>query len=329
MQFTVVMTAPDLSRAGRDLLDAGGCRTVFYGGPGEGLADLLERERPDAVISRTLPFGEREIAASPGLRVISRHGVGFDAVDIAAATARGIPVLVADGTNAQAVAEHSFALMLAVARSITRHDGAIREGEWSRGGNGLELSGRTLGLVGYGAIGERVAAIALAFGMRVLAHDPSATRPGNGVTLLGSLEALLARADILSLHCPLTPATQGLLGRRELALLPPGAIVVNTARGGLIDERALAEAISAGRLFGAGLDTFEDEPLPRTHPFHALNEVVMTPHMAGSTDAALSATAESAVRNALSILRDEPVPHRLVVNPDALRSHRRARAAAI
>ena len=327
MSFTILVTAPKLATAGVARLEAAGCRTLYVskqGGEAE-LARLLRDEPVDGVVSRTLRLSKAAIESCPTLRVISRHGVGFNNVDVAAATARGIPVLIAPATNGQSVAELTMGLLLAVARSIPAHDVAIRQGNWDRSGSGLQLAGRTLGLVGVGGIGRAVARAALGLGMRVVAFDEY-MRPDSAmleVELAASLDDLLGSVDVLSLHCPLTPETRGLIGPAQLARLRRGAIVVNTARGGLIDEAALAESLQSGQLAGAGLDTFADEP-PLHSPLLSLRNVVMTPHMGGSTDAALAATAITAVEHALKVLRGEPVDPEVCVNPSILPPRRTA-----
>lgn len=322
MNATILVTAPALAPAGLKILEEENCRVVLTSKAG-GLAEMLghlAREPIDGVISRTLPFGADAFAACRGLKVVSRHGVGFDNVDVEAATARGIPVLIAPAANGQSVAELTIGLMLAAARRIPVQDAGIRAGRWDRSGNGLQLSGRILGLVGFGAIGKAVARAAIGLGMTVLAFDPVArSEPGLDVTMVESLPALLARSQVLSLHVPLTPHTRGMIGARELALLPPGALLVNTSRGGLVDEAALAAALAAGHLFGAGLDTFGEEPLPPTHPLCARPDVVMTAHMGGSTDAALDATARLAAVHALAVIKGRPVDRAVCVNPETLR----------
>jgi D-3-phosphoglycerate dehydrogenase len=323
MPTTILVTVPALAPAGLDVLQAEGCRIVLTSKAG-GVPEVLQhlaRERVDGVISRTLPFGaEAFAAAGPSLKVVSRHGVGFDNVDVAAATARGIPVLIAPAGNGQSVAELALALMLSAARRITVQNAAIRAGTWDRSGNGLQLSGKTLGLVGFGGIGKAVARGALGLGMRVIAFDPVAKpEPGLAVELVDSLAALLPRSNVLSLHVPLTAQTRGLIGAAELAALPRGAVLVNTARGGLVDETALAEALASGRLYGAGLDTFAAEPLQPTHPLCARPDVVMTAHMGGSTDAALDATARTAALHALAVIHGRPVDRAVCVNPETLK----------
>lgn len=317
----VLMTAAKLAQPGVDLIRAAGHELRFLTSdrPGEEMSAILAAEPVAAVISRTLPVTAVQIASCPTLRVISRHGVGYDNVDLEAASARGIPVTVVDAGNAQSVAEMALALMLAVARAVPALDGSVRGGAWDRSRVGLQLSGRRLGLVGYGTIARKTADMARAIGMSVAAFDPYARnlmagQAGADVLWCDDLAALLGGSDVLSLHVPLTPATRGMIGAAELALLPNGGLIINTARGGLIDEAALAHAVTTGHLAGAGIDTFADEPLSPGHPFLSLPQIILTPHMGGSTDAALDGVAISAARNVLDILAGRGVAPRLVVN---------------
>ena len=225
------------------------------------------------------------LEAAPQLKVIGRAGVGVDNIDLDAATRRGVLVLNTPGGNAVSVAEHAFALLLALARRVPLANESTRAGEWRKSEfSGYELKGKTLGLVGLGRIGQEVARRALAFEMSVVAHDPFVAAPlarDLGVELI-PLEALLARADFVSLHATLTPETEKLLNRERLARCKRGVRVVNTARGELIDEAALAEAIQSGQVAGAALDVFAHEP-PHDSPLLKLPDVIATPHIAGST----------------------------------------------
>jgi D-3-phosphoglycerate dehydrogenase len=322
MRPTVLVTVPSLADAGLERLRSAGCRTIFVskeGGVPEMLA-LLAAEPVDAVISRTLPFGAAAIAAASKLKVISRHGVGYDNVDVPAATKRGIPVLIAPATNGTSVAELAIGLMLAAARALPRQDQQIRSGVWNRSHVGLQMSGRTIGLVGLGNIGRTVARIAAGLGMHVIAYDPFARNASTeAVELVESLDALLERSHVVSLHCPLTEENRNLIGVAQLARLPSGAILINTARGGLVDEIALADALRGGKLTGAGVDAFTSEPLPKGHPFFDLPNLIMTPHHGGSTDAALESTALTAAEHAIAILNGTPIDPAVCVNPSALK----------
>ncbi|MDM0003526.1 hydroxyacid dehydrogenase [Variovorax sp. J22G73] len=337
MKPTVLVTAPKLAKAGADLLAEAGARVIYLANPdsAESTAEveqLMAREPIDAVISRTVQLSARAIAACPTLKVISKHGVGVSNIDVDAATARGIPVYVTPGANAQSVAEMTLGLMLAAARRIGWMDRELHEGRWSRAQDGVELQGKTLGLVGFGQVGQRVARVGLALGMQVVAFDPAVrpalhsttgdgVSPVAGVRLLPSVDALLPLADVLSLHVPLNRHTRQMLGAAQFAALPRGAIVVNTARGEVIDEPALVAALQSGHLYAAGLDTMADEPLPAHSPLAALPNVVLTPHVGGSTPAALAGMASGAARNVLGWLQGQPADASACVNPQVLSSH--------
>ena len=224
-------------------------------------------------------FDAETLAALPDLRLIAVFGTGTDNIDLGAAAKRGVTVCNAPGANARSVAEHALALALAVARSIPRHERELRAGRWQHF-EGPEMDGKTFGVMGLGSIGGHAARIAAAFGMRVVAwsRTPDEARAAACGARLVELDDLLRTADIVSLHLATTERTRGIIGARELALLKPSAILVNTARGALVDEPALVETLRAGRIFGAGLDVFAQEPLPAGHPLTALDNVVLTPH---------------------------------------------------
>lgn len=249
------------------------------------------------------------LAAAPALRVVGRLGVGLDNIDLDACAARGISVLPATGANTVAVAEYVIAALLLLVRGSYRASDRVLAGEWPRrqlvGG---ELSGRTLGLVGYGAIARAVAERARALGMRIAAHDPllAADDPAwSGVQRCADLPELLGLGDALSLHVPLTPRTRRLIDAGALAAMKPGAVLINTARGGVVDEPALAEALRSGRLGGAALDVFEREPLPAGSVLVDVPNLILTPHIAGVTAEAnvrVSAVTAANVRRALEAL---------------------------
>ncbi|MDE1167740.1 MAG: hydroxyacid dehydrogenase [Pseudomonas sp.] len=319
MPHTLLVTAPTLARAGLDLLAAQDCRVLFIAA-GQGAADierLMAREPIDAVISRTLDLSAAAIAACPTLKVISKHGVGVSNIAVPAATERGIPVYVTPGANAQSVTEMTLALMFAAARKVNWMDSELRAGRWSRAQDGLQLSGRTLGLVGYGQVARRVAQACQAIGMPVVVYDPllPAGADLQGAERAQTLAHLLPRSQVLSLHVPLTPETRGFIGAEQLALLPQDALLINTARGEVIDEPALIQALRDRQLFAAGLDTMAVEPLPADSPLLTLHNVVLTPHVGGSTPAALAAMALGAVQNVLGYLNGTPVAPSACVNP--------------
>lgn len=323
MTATIFVTAPRLAADGLALLQRARAQVLFLDDPEDaaGVETILASHPVDAVISRTVALSARAIQSCPTLKVISKHGVGVSNIAVDAATARGIPVYVTPGANASSVAELTVGLMLAAARKVGALDRALRHGRWERAQDGIELRGRTLGLVGFGQVGRRVARIALAMDMQVHAFDPAIPAGAaamDGVRFHGQLETLLPLAQVLSLHVPLNARTRAMLGEAQLRALPRGAILVNTARGEVIDEPALVAALRGGHLHGAGLDTMATEPLPPGHPLLDLDNVVLTPHVGGSTPGALAAMATGAARNVMGWLEGSPPDAAACVNPSVL-----------
>ena len=302
---TILITGADLAEQAVELL--AGFDIVYAGKtPDEDtLVALCREHQPVAIIVRYGRITPRVIDASPRLRVISKHGTGIDTIDKDAAAARGIAVKAAVGANAPAVAEHTWALILACAKDVSTLDRRMHGGHWDKATHkSLELRGRALGLVGLGAIGARVAAVGRAMDMRVIAHDPFATSAPEGVELL-PLADVIAQSDVLSLHCPLTKDNANMLNAQTLATMRPGAIVVNTARGGLIDEAALAGALKSGALRAAGLDSFQVEPFAPGHPFTDIPNVILSPHIGGVTSDAYVGMGTAAARNVLAVLEQD------------------------
>jgi D-3-phosphoglycerate dehydrogenase len=264
----------------------------------------------------------------PNLRVIGRPGIGYDVVDVPAATARGIAVFSAPGFCAREVADHTLMMALALARKAPVLHQAIRRGVYERGlaspmPAAYEM---TLGLIAFGEIGREVALRAKPFGFRLLAHDPFVTpetAATHGVTLVG-LDELLAQSDIVSVHAPLNQATRHLLGAREFGLMKPTAYVINTARGPVIDQAALIEALRAGRLAGAGLDVFEREPLEADSPLVGMENVLLTPHTAGMSDSSQMAVRRRTARNIADALVGAWPEGRDLINPE-VKGHPRQR----
>ena len=280
--------------------------TVVYAGktPTEDdIVALCRQHDPVAIIVRYSKVGAAAMDAAPGLKVISKHGSGTDTIDKVAAQARGIQVVAAVGANAAAVAEQALALLLACAKSVVALDARMHAGHWDKSTHkGIELEGRTVGVIGLGAIGQRFARAADALGMRVLGFDPYA---GNLPAFIqpADLATLWREADAISLHCPLTADNAKLLNAQTLAACKRGVIVVNTARGGLIDEPALLAAVQSGQVAGAGLDSFAVEPMTAPHPFHGEPRIVLSPHIGGVTADAYVKMGMAAARNALAVLR--------------------------
>lgn len=284
-------------------------------------AQLTEEELLDilpgvsASIAASEPYTRRVIEKCPNLRVIARAGVGYDAVDVQAATDHGVAVTITPGTNHDAVAEHTFTVMLALAKSLIPHHSALKAGGWPRETT-LPLRNRTLGIAGLGRIGKAVAIRGACFGMTLLAYEPF---PDNefisryGITLV-PMERLLAESDYLTLHVPLTPESKHLINRRTLALMKPTAFLLNTARGGLVCEADLYEALKSKRLGGAALDVFEHEP-PGKIPLFELDNVVVTPHDAGVDIQSRDEMALSSARSIVALSLGE-WPAGQIVNPE-------------
>ena len=321
MNFKVLVTATELAAEGLVLLEQSGAQVLYMQEPESTheLGLILASQPVDAIIARTVTISAEAMAKSRTLKVISKHGVGFNNIDVAAATALGIPVFFTPGVNAASVAEMTIGLLLAAARRISWMDKEVHAGRWSRLQHGIELQGKTIGLVGLGQVGRRVALVCQALGMRVLAFSPSLkTSPLHGVELCASLEQLLQASDVLSLHLPLTAQNKNLLGAAQFALMPRGAILINTARGELVNEVALAEALQTGQLYAAGIDTTVQEPLPDGSALRGLQNLVITPHVAGSTPAALAGMASGAARNLLDFLRGQSMQHAACANRQVL-----------
>ncbi len=286
-------------------------------------ADFAARlPRADALIVRTAVVPPAALEGASRLKVISRHGVGYDNIPIGALTAKGIPLTVVGNVNAVTVAEHTLFLILALAKQCIPYDRAVREGNWIIRDSfaATDLAGKTLLIIGFGRIGREVARRAGAFDLRLLAYDPyvdAQTMEAAGVVKVEDWRAMLGEVDIVTLHTPRTPETLGAIGAAELAALPSTGFVINAARGGLVDEAALADCLRARRIAGAGIDTFDTEPPPSNHPLLALDNVILCPHAAGLTDECAARMGMSAARNALDGISGRLDPD-LVVNPEVL-----------
>jgi D-3-phosphoglycerate dehydrogenase len=316
----ILVTGPAINENAVKLAETHNCSLVYV--PPYTSEDDLVRIVADAdpvgVIVRMGRFGAAAIDAAPSLRVISKHGVGVDNIDLEAASRRDIPVVVATGANAISVAEHAIALLLTTVKRILPLDGGLRAGKWEKPGfSGKELSGMTMGLVGFGAIARHTAALAKAFGINVHAYDPfssEAVFAGAGVVKADTLEELLSVSEIVSLHCPLTPQTRNLIDETRLGLMKAGSYVINTARGGLVDENALLRAVASGHIAGAGLDTFGVEPPSPDHPFWQEPKIVVTPHIGGVTKEANVRVGVDAVEGVLAVLEGRGPGRERIVN---------------
>lgn len=320
MSKTILVTGPDLDPAAARLAADHGyglLHTPPYADAAV-IAAHLESSGAAGIVSRMGRIDRQAIETAPQLKVISKHGVGVDNIDLAAAGEHGIPVLVASGANAVSVAEHAIALMLAAVKRVLPLDAGLRAGRWEKPGfAGRELAGSTIGLMGIGAIAQATGRMARGLGLTVIAYDPFAQEAAfeaAGAQRCATTDELFARSDVLSLHCPLTPETRGIVDAAALARMPKGAYIVNTARGGLIDEAALVAAIESGQIAGAGLDTFATEPPGADHPFFAYPQIVMTPHIAGVTRQASARVGIDAIRGVIDVLEGRPVPPERIAN---------------
>lgn len=274
--------------------------------------------KADALVIRTQPLSAATIAAASRLKIVSRHGVGYDAVDVAALNRRRIPLSIVGDVNSLSVAEHAMTLILACAKQLIRSDRAVRSGPWGWRNQleATEISGKRLLVVGFGRSGRRLARMAEAFSMEIRAFDPFLVKqgwPDGAVRPAATLADGLAWADVISVNVP--KSSKPLLAAEEFAVVKRGAILVNTARGGIVDEAALGAALSDGRLAAAGLDVFDEEPPAKDHPLLAFDQVVLTPHIAGLTEQAGERMAVSSIQNALDFFAGRLDPD-LIVNKD-------------
>jgi phosphoglycerate dehydrogenase-like enzyme len=302
------------------LRDAG-CEVVFNPNGRTFTEDELAAAMPDVVgtIAGTEPYTERVLAAAPHLKVVARSGVGYDAIDVSAATRHHVAVAMGFGTNHHAVADFAFSLMAALASKLVPYHALVADGRWQRSAH-MPLWQATTGIIGLGRIGQALARRCRGFDMRVLAYEvqPDAAFVQQYGVELVDLETLFKEADFVSVHAPHTPKTDKLVSREQLALMKPTAFLVNTARGGLVDEAALAEALREGKIAGAGLDVYEVEPLPVASPLRGLANVVMTPHCAGSSIDAIAAMADRCVDNVLALIEGRDPGADYVLNPEVI-----------
>ncbi len=276
----------------------------------------------DAIIARTSPIPAALIEAAPRLRIVARYGVGYDNIDVAALTRRRIPLATIGDVNAVPVAEQTMALLLALSRRLIDYDHASRSGDWKirESLTIWELAAKTIAIVGLGRIGRAVAKRCLAFDMRVIAVDPAvsaATMAAAGVTHVAAMHEALAQADIVTLHLPLSEATRGMIGASALAAMKRGAVLINAARGGIVDETALAAALRDGQLAGAGVDVLAQEPPAANHPLLGLKNVVISPHSAALTAECAVRMSLACAENVLGVFTGR-LDRSRVINPDVL-----------
>ena len=316
---TVAITDSDLaSRADEDVLREAGITAVrLHATSEDDVIAALSQVPADALIVQWAPVTAGVLDAAPRCRFVSRLGIGYDMVDVGAATRRGVAVANTPDYCVDEVAAHTLAMVLWLVRGLGRFDAAVRGGKWAAAAAypaAARPADTVIGVVGLGRIGTQVAAQAQALGFQVVGHDPYAA-PGGGI-LLTSLEDLLRGSHLVTLHASLTAQTRHLIRAETIALMRPGALLVNTCRGGLIDEDAVAAALRVGRLAGAALDVFETEPLPSASPLRSLPNVLLSPHAAWYSPASLAALPVQAAQQVVNFLAGLPVPS--IINPDYL-----------
>ena len=319
----VLVTSTKLSDAAKAVLRDGGADVTYMPEPvnEDTLAAIFSANDFNAVLLRTSPpVTRRVLDAAKHLKIIAKHGAGVDSVDIDAATAHGIVVVTAGDANADPVAEQAIMFMLALARDLPRLNGELHQGKWDKASYvGREFRGRVVGIVGYGQIGRRTALLAQALGARVVLHSRSRIADAAGMEVEENFERLLGKVDILSLHCPLTDKTRGMIGEKQLRMMKSTALMINTARGPLIDEAALIDALKNGRLAGAGLDTFAQEPTDPQNPLTHLDNVICTPHVAAMTTDAMIRMGTTAANNIVRFFQRGECDLANVVNPAVLK----------
>jgi D-3-phosphoglycerate dehydrogenase len=319
----VLVTSTKLSDTAKKIFSDAGADVLYMADPLNEDTLLAQFSSADinAVLLRTSPpFTRRVLEGAQHLKIIAKHGAGIDSVDIDTATARGIVVATAGDANADPVAEQAIMFMLTLARDLPQLNRNLRNGKWEKASyQGHEFRGRVVGIVGFGAIGQRTARMARALGANVVLHSRSRIKDAEGMEVEEDFERLLGRVDILSLHCPLTDKTRGMINGKTLRLMKPGAFLINTARGGLVDEAALVDALKNGRLAGAGLDTFAQEPTDPKNPLVFLDNVICTPHVAAMTAEAMTRMGTIAATQIVGYIQRGECDTKYVVNPAVLK----------
>jgi D-3-phosphoglycerate dehydrogenase len=301
-----VLVTENIHQVGWDTLKTGAEAVAWAGEEKHPLIEAVKDVQ--AILVRVAKLTPEVIQAAAQLKVIGKHGVGYDNINVPAATARGVLVTNTPLANSTSVAEHALALLLAVARRIGESDRDLARGSMrtQKVYQGLELSGKVMGIIGLGSAGFRLARMTgQGLGMRVLGFDPYKKPWPDRIERCTDLDPLLRQADFISIHVPLTTETTNLIGKEALPMMKPTAILVNTARGGIVDEAAVAAAVKAGRLAGAGLDVVVDEPLKPRHPLNGVPNIILTPHIAGVTEEAMMRMAQDSAEDILRVLRGE------------------------
>ncbi len=323
MKRKVIISGPAIADEAMMLLEERNIKAIMIPPYTESnvIADLARKEQIDAILVRMGDINETVIRASDKLRIIAKHGVGVNNIDVDAATKHGIPVMITRAANARSVSEHTLAMIFSLIKSLPHLDTGLREGRWEKTTfKGIEISGKTLGIIGFGSIGSDLAKLVKPLNMRILVFDPmlSGGKVPADVERMDVLDDLLREADVVSLHCPLTKSTRDMISTDQLNVMKPSAFLINAARGELIDEAALVRALRNDVIAGAGLDSFAKEPPDPDNPLWALPNILATPHVAAVTTESFQRMGMKAVANILSILDNEKPDLSCVLNEEVL-----------
>lgn len=324
MNPKLLITGPEIAPEAEKMLEENNFRilTVKPYTSSKVLADIAEEEQIDALIVRVGDITREVLIASPRLKVIAKHGVGVNNIDIDSATELNIPVFITLKSNYNSVAEHTVALIYAITKDLFRLDSRLRKGNWDKPAyKGVELNAKSLGLIGLGRIGRRVVELVHPLNMEITAYDPyiSKDKFPDGVKKVKDLKEILSSSDYISIHSHLSEETTNLIAEEEFKIMKKGAFIINTARGGIINETALIKALKQGWIAGACLDTFSVEPPPEDNPLWEMSNVIVTPHIGGATQESFHRMGVESVQHVLSIINNKKVVLSACVNPQVLK----------
>lgn len=324
MRFTILITGPEIATKAKEMLEENNFKILFV--PAYSSSELLEgiakKEQIDALLVRTGKITRDVLTASSRLKVVVKHGVGVNNIDIKTANELNIPVFITLNGNYQSVAEHTVALIYGLTKEIVRLDGRLRKGYWDKPSyKGVELNKKSLGLIGLGRIARRVIELVRPLNMDIIGYDPYVSKDKfpYEVKAAKNLDEVLSCSDYISIHCPLTEETRNLIDEEEFKKMKNEAFIINTARGGIINEISLIKALKQGWIAGAGLDTFSMEPPQKDNPLWGMSNVIVTPHIAGVTKESFERMGVESVQHILSIINNEKVVLSECVNPQVLK----------
>jgi D-3-phosphoglycerate dehydrogenase len=324
MKYKLLVTGPEIATKAKKTLEKNNFKVLFVPNYSSSklLADIAKKEQIDALLVRMGGITQDVLTASPRLKVVAKHGVGVNNIDIKAATELNIPVFITLNGNYQSVAEHTVALIYGLTKEIVRLDGRLRKGYWDKPGyKGVELNKKSLGLIGLGRIARRVIELVRPLNMDIIGYDPYVSKDKfpREVKAAKNLDEVLSYSDYISVHCPLTKETRNLIDEEEFKKMKKEAFIVNTARGGIINEISFIKALKHGWIAGAGLDTFSLEPPQKDNPLWEMSNIIVTPHIGGVTEESFNRIGVESVQHILSIINNKKVVISACVNPQVLK----------